>query len=360
MNRTTLALALAATVFLGACGVHGTEAPGLTGPSELALSVSMAASPDTIAQDGRSNSTITITARDANQRALSGVTFRLGMIVDNEIGDYGTLTTRTLTTGSDGKASTVYTAPPAPPVGSNAGSCNPGAGSGPVSGRCVQITATVVGTDFAGASTHSVQIHLTPTSIVVPPSSIPVAAFTVLPTAPAANSPTQFDASKSCAGTDGSGNCANNGTIVSYAWDFGDGGTATGVRPSHTFLREATFAVSLTVTNDLGMSVKSTQFVTVGPGAVPTPSFTSSPTTPVPGDTVFFDATQSKPGAGHTIVRYVWNFGDGTFYDSSVPTASHKYVGEGSFVVTLNVQDETGQTGASTGTVTVKLPTATP
>jgi PKD repeat protein len=357
MKRTTTLLTCSAALFISACSVHQTGAPPLTGPSELALSVAMSASPDTISQDGRSNSTVTVSARDAAARALSGVTFRLDMVVDNQLGDYGTLSARSVTTGADGRASVVYTAPVAPPNGSSAGSCSESAGAGTTAGRCVQITATAVGSDYSGASTHSVVIHLTPTSVITPPSSIPVASFVVVPASPLANSPAQFDGSKSCPGTDGSGNCASNGTIVGYSWNFGDGGTASGQRASHSFAAEGNYPVTLTVTNDLSLQASFTQVVTVGAGAVPTPSFIFSPTQPAPGDPVFFDATLSKPGAGHTIVHYVWNWGDGQpFGDSSSPTATHTYKAAGTYVVTLTVGDDSSQTASITGSVKVAVP----
>ena len=43
-----------------------------------------------------------------------------------------------------------------------------------------------------------------------------------------------------------------DGSVVSYAWDFGDGGTATGATPSHDFVTSGTRDVTLTVTDDEG------------------------------------------------------------------------------------------------------------
>ena len=43
-----------------------------------------------------------------------------------------------------------------------------------------------------------------------------------------------------------------DGSVVSYAWDFGDGGTATGATASHDFVTSGTRNVTLTVTDDEG------------------------------------------------------------------------------------------------------------
>ena len=44
--------ALTLSVFAAACTIGRTEAPPLTGPSELAMSLTLTASPDTLVQDG--------------------------------------------------------------------------------------------------------------------------------------------------------------------------------------------------------------------------------------------------------------------------------------------------------------------
>jgi uncharacterized repeat protein (TIGR01451 family) len=45
-----------------------------------------------------------------------------------------------------------------------------------------------------------------------------------------------------------------DGTALSYAWDFGDGGSGTGVTPSHTYTTAGVYDVSLTVTDGCGYS----------------------------------------------------------------------------------------------------------
>ena len=44
----------------------------------------------------------------------------------------------------------------------------------------------------------------------------------------------------------------DDGTIVSYAWTFGDTATGTGATTSHTYADPGTYAVTLTVTDNLG------------------------------------------------------------------------------------------------------------
>ena len=355
MTRFSSLLAgFGAALFASACTVSQTPAPSLTGPSEFALSVDVTASPDTIAQDGQSVSTVAVVARGPNGEPRSNVAFRLEIQVEGEPSDYGTLSMRSVVTGSDGRATAVYKSPAPPPAGAvAAGSCDVYGAS--LAGRCVRIMATPIGSGFDTAVAQSAQIHLIPTAVIVPPSATPVPAFNVSPAGLAANSPVQFDASTSCAGALVSGACpASNGVIVSYAWNFGDGGTASGKTATHSFGSQRTYLVTLTVTNDRGLSASTTRSIDVGAGAVPTASFSASPTAPIPNQDVHFDATVSRAGAGHTLVRFVWNFGDGTErVDSNSPIVAHKFAAIGSYVVTLNIADEVGQVATTTRTINV-------
>ena len=55
-----------------------------------------------------------------------------------------------------------------------------------------------------------------------------------------------------------------DGSIVSYAWNFGDGTTGSGATINHTFPYEAYFNVTLTVTDNTGKVGQSTQSVYAG------------------------------------------------------------------------------------------------
>jgi PKD repeat protein len=43
---------------------------------------------------------------------------------------------------------------------------------------------------------------------------------------------------------------------VTYTWTFGDGGTASGQTPSHTFARPGTYTVTLTASNGLSTETR--------------------------------------------------------------------------------------------------------
>ena len=62
---------------------------------------------------------------------------------------------------------------------------------------------------------------------------------------------------------DSTGSSDADGTIVAYDWDFMDGSTSTEPNPSHRFTDAGTYAVTLTVTDDQGMSASNSVTITV-------------------------------------------------------------------------------------------------
>ncbi len=143
-----------------------------------------------------------------------------------------------------------------------------------------------------------------------------------------------------------------DGTVASYAWDFGDGATATGVTASHPFGSAGTYPVKLTVTDDKGATNSTTQQVTVtAPPAnqPPVAAFThteSNLTTSVNG------STSSDPDG--TVASYAWDFGDGG--TATGVTASHPFGSAGTYPVKLTVTDDKGATNSTTQQVTVTAP----
>jgi PKD repeat protein len=64
--------------------------------------------------------------------------------------------------------------------------------------------------------------------------------------------------------TNGTGSIDRDGVVVSYAWSFGDGGTATGATSSHRYGKAGKYSVALTVTDDDGAASTITAAVSVG------------------------------------------------------------------------------------------------
>jgi chitodextrinase len=354
-SSTTVTVAtLCAAVTFAACTVHKTEAPPLSGPSEFALSLSMTATPDAISQDGGSQSSVRIVARGPDGRPISALPMRVDTTVNGVAQDFGTLSARTIVTGSDGIAAVTYTAP-RQGQGVNTGTCNG------LPGTCVTIVATATGTNFDAANPEVVTIRLVPPGVILPPANSPTAKFTFTPSTPSVSDPVLFDATASCPGeADASDRClSSSNTIARFDWDFGDGTSGSGSTATHAYSTARPYAVTLTVTNDRGLAQSKTQTVTVSAAPGPSASFVFSPNDPAPGDLVIFTDT-SKSVAGRTNVRMDWNFGDPDKPSGGVASGStvqNTYQRAGSFVVTLTVTDDLDQRSVATQSVTVKART---
>ena len=139
-----------------------------------------------------------------------------------------------------------------------------------------------------------------------------------------------------------------DGTITDYDWDFGDTNSGTGETTSHTYTGSGTFTAVLTLTdND---DATSTQEFTIITNALPVPSFTITPTTPVTETVTSFDASASSDADG-TIESYSWDFGDGTTATGMM--VEHTYTTAGPVDVKLIVVDDQGSSDSSIVSVTV-------
>jgi PKD repeat protein len=164
-----------------------------------------------------------------------------------------------------------------------------------------------------------------------------------LPAAQSAVSCTDLNCSYSSAGSNDP-----DGTITSYAWNFGDGGTGTGASPTHRYAAAGTYPVTLTVTDDDGASAQTTQSITVTHvNVAPTASFTVS----CGALSCDVDASASSDPDG-PIPSYAWTFGDGG--TATGVTASHSYTSGGTFTIGLTVNDGEGGADNTTRQVTVR------
>ena len=312
---------VAAAISMSACTTKNQEAPPLTGPSEFGQSVAISVNPDSLPQDGASQSFVSVIVRDADAQPMRGVTLRVETRVNGVPVDFGRLSARSIVTGSDGRATLVYTAPSAPAATVD-------------TFTIVDVTVTPSGSDFNNANSRSAAIRLTPTTDVLPPNDLR-AAFTSTPGSPEVGQTVLFDATTS------------QGTIVEYRWNFGDGTVRTGRAAQHAYSAAGTYVVTLTLTDPQGRTASTSQTLTVGLGARPTAEFTFSPTAPRAGQAVNFNASASI-APNSRIVSYTWDFGDGTpVVTVGEPTIQHAFAAGATYNVTLVVTDAVGRT--STG-----------
>src|SRR5437867_4746747 len=175
-------------------------------------------------------------------------------------------------------------------------------------------------------------------AVTSPPPPIS-ASFTLSPSSPSAGQPVSFTAS------------ASGGTPpYSYTWSYGDGSTGTGLQVTHTYDRDGTYQVTLTVADSTVSTGTWVAPVVVGTASLQD-GFTYSPTSPQPGDNINF--TPSARG-GTPPYSYSWDFGNGA--SASGASATYSYASAGSYTVTLTVIDSMNRSHNTSQSLTIYSP----
>lgn len=196
-------------------------------------------------------------------------------------------------------------------------------------------TVTLTVTDNAGLTGTA------NATVMVVPDLPPVADFFWDPQVPSVGQAVFFNAGYTSFDPDG--------FITSWAWDFGDGsssgggnqsGNTTGNNtnlgpfPTHVYATFGTFEVTLTVTDNAGLSASVTKSVYVN--APPTAVFTTSASVGKVGTSIVFNASASSDPDGDSLT-FSWNFGDGSTASGAV--VSHIFAVPGQYLVALSVSD---------------------
>jgi len=181
-------------------------------------------------------------------------------------------------------------------------------------------------------------------AITVSASTSPVVSLEFWPEEPLVGDKVAFDAAASQ---------DPDGTIVSYEWSFGDGAAASGEVVTHTYKSPGAYSVTLTLTDNDGLSSTKVIPINIGATTSPVASVEIMPQKPAPGARVAFDASDSTDSDGE-ISTYEWDFGDGSTGDGELVT--HIYNAAGEYQVTLTLTDDTGNVTTYSRTLTVGAP----
>lgn len=153
----------------------------------------------------------------------------------------------------------------------------------------------------------------------VRPPDAPVASFTANPTSGDIPLTVQFDAAGS------------TGPIDSYAWNFGDGQSGSGVSPSHTFTAPGTYTVELTVSGPGGTSSTSVAVSATEPVTPPAAAFEITALGAyAPLEVEFINQTSGEN------LTFAWDFGDGQTSAERAPR--HTFINPGTYTVTLTAE----------------------
>ncbi len=131
--------------------------------------------------------------------------------------------------------------------------------------------------------------------------------------------------------------------IQSFAWDFGDGSKVTGFNgfpaTSHVFDKAGTFYPLVITTDKNGCadtSKPTTKLIVSGPVA----KFSSNKSVCLDYSNLFTD--ESTTDGTHTLVNWVWDYGDGKTDSLLTPPFTHAYHSIDTFNVKLSVTDAIG------------------
>ncbi len=122
---------------------------------------------------------------------------------------------------------------------------------------------------------------------------------------------------------------------TAYEWDFGDGNTSTEENPTHTYVDDGDYFVTLTVFSVCGTDFTSFNITIATP---PTANFTVSPTEGCNPQVINFTSTSSN-----NTTDYFWEFEGGSPATSSSENPAVLYTQPGTFNVKLTVSNPQGE-----------------
>lgn len=157
-----------------------------------------------------------------------------------------------------------------------------------------------------------------------------------------------------CSFTDSS--IDGDGSIVAWAWTFGDGTTTTVQNPSHTYTSDGAYSVGLTVTDNVGASATATQGIVVASSDDNEPPVVTI-TSPVDGADVSDSVVLSAFATDNQEVLQINIYTDGSLLCSGTYSASCTWnlrkVASGTHTVSSDARDAAGNVGSTSVSVDV-------
>jgi len=245
-KRFAAALLIAGGLAAG-CAVHQTEEPQLAGPSDVATSMRVTATPDllklgmspTVA--GESSQVLAqVFGPDGKPQANTRLRVDIATQLSDGswvLADCGELSARDLVTGSDGRAATVFTAPAQPPWMPQPACANFSPGS------AVRIVAAIGNNNAQIANERTADIRMILPALLPMPGGMTVN-FTVNPTTAKAGDEVAFTDS----GSTGAAGCS----VGAWDWTWSDGIKKSGPAVTHDFTPAGTYTASLLITDSCG------------------------------------------------------------------------------------------------------------
>ncbi|HXF51919.1 MAG TPA: PKD domain-containing protein [Dehalococcoidia bacterium] len=271
-------------------------------------------------------------------------------------------------TTSDNNATVTFSASAA--AGSVfAGWSNPQGLSGSTCTGTTNPCSAVIGSNAELTVTFNAAATATPTptnTFTATPTPTDTATPTPTSTPTPTNVPPTADAGGPYSGSegspiplDGSGSSDPDGVIVSYEWDLDNDGQyddASGVNVTVTFPDNGTYTVGLKVTDDDGATDTDSATVEVA-NVAPTVTLTG-PASADEGDTKSYSYSVSDPGAD-TFPTHTVSCGGGTLSNQSTDTTAGSgsfdctFPDDGTYVVSVTVEDDDGGSGSDSVSVAV-------
>ena len=147
-----------------------------------------------------------------------------------------------------------------------------------------------------------------------------------------------------------------DGQIVSYAWNFGDGKTSSEKNPKHSYDKEGTYIVTLEVVDDKGAKAQVSMTTTI----IKNETVDESKVLPIANiNAMAFEKTnnsivfsgENSVCLNGKIVSYEWDFGDGTTAEGK--KFAHTFKKAGTYNVKLKVKDDKARVGEVQFKVTI-------